>query len=99
MLACKSFHARFIKQASSLKKEVLRRFSPVTIEWAAQLRGWKRKIKTGVLCRLLGGGQVQLGDGDARNASGGRIIHDDDFARREHIISDGLCVAVLEDQR
>ena len=63
-----------------------------------KLRGWRREIKAGLVCRLLCGGQVQFGKGDARNAPRGCIIHDDDFAWREHKISDGQGVAVLEDQ-
>ncbi len=45
------------------------------------------------------GGQVQIGERNTRDASRGDIIHDDDFAGREHIISNDLGVAVLEDQR
>lgn len=64
-----------------------------------KLRRWRQEIKASLLCRLLGRGQVQLRKGDERNASGVRIIHDDDFAWCEHVIADVLGVAVLEDQR
>lgn len=99
MPARKSIRVRFIKQSSLLKKDILAEVFACDYRMTApKLRGWRRKIKAGLPCRLLGGGQVQLGDGDARNAPGGRVIHYDDFVRREHIISNGLGVTVLKDQ-
>ena len=100
MQASKSFCACFITQASLLKKDVPAEVFACDYRMAVpKLRSWRREIKAGSLCRLLGGGQVQLGEGNARNASGVRTIHDDDFARCEHVVADVLGVAVLEDQR